>query len=141
MAKFGTFRDGFFELNGTEVSDHCESFTPTHTIKANPLQALGDTNEYSNPGLRKDALAARFYNDQAAGSIHRILEDLYRNRRTFGIKYRHDKSAAVSINNPTVSGQWFITSVGGLDGGKLGDNSMVDVTFEPAGNGLTYTTS
>lgn len=138
MSKYGCVKAGYIMVAGVDLSNHCESFTPGYGNASLPAQAMGDSQEYANPGMRTRSLTARFYNDFASGSVFATLNPL-KNGSKHDVQYRHDSGAATALN-PTYSGSWFITSTNGLIGGTIGGNSMVDVTWAPA-NAETEKTS
>ena len=138
MSKWGTLKNAYIKVGNTDLSNHCTSLQPTYGTGATPLQAFGDTQEYSGAGLTTRGLTAKFLNDFAAASVFATLNPL-KNGATHVIQYRHDGGTA-SATNPTYSGLWFISNITGLVAGDMGGPTEVNVTWTPAGQEAELTT-
>lgn len=119
---------------GVNLSDHCESFTFTESTQELRHDAHGDNFQYNTPGLKQHSLSARFYNDFASGSVYATLKALYATNppALHNVVVKQD-SGANSATNPAYSGSYFIQSMSPVLGGRHGDNTMIDVTWSPAG--------
>ena len=129
MAKEGAFQ-GYIEVNGVDLSDHCTEFHAALGHTDIPNHAMGDSDEYSQPGLKTGDVTASFIQDYAAADVHATHRPLYNNSSIFQLRWA-DKPIA---NAHTIySGDFYVASyepVGGAHGGV----SMAAVTYRRAGN-------
>jgi len=139
MAKFGTVRNGYIEVNGVNLSADCESFTLNMGAQSQPFHAHSDTTVINTPGLFTWSLSARFYHDFASAKVHATVKDMYAGRGLHNILVRED-SAAASETNPSYSGLAFVESYNTPVGGAHGATGMTEVTWSAAGV-LTEVTS
>jgi hypothetical protein len=141
MAKF-TLKDGFIQVNGVNLSDHCSSVTVETTADDIDFTSF-TTSGYREfgVGFRDATITATFFQDYAATSVHQTLQPLYDSGGTFSV-YVKSTQAATSSTNPRmelVTARMFGYSP--LAGG-VGDASTMDVEFRNAGTaGLTYGTT
>ena len=139
MAKFGTVRNGYIEVNGVNLSADCESFTLNIGTQTQPFNAHSDTTAYNTPGLFTWSLSARFYHDFASAKVHATIKTMHAGRGLHNVVVREDSGAA-SSTNPSYSGLAFVEAYNTPVGGAHGANGMTDVTWSPAG-ALTELTS
>lgn len=132
VTKFGPFLDGFIEVNGVDLSDHCESFTLTQGQESLDNHAMGDQAAYQRAGLMTWNVEANFFQDFSAGNVNATLYPLLSGTETFAVRVK-PTSSATSATNPLWSGQAFISSYNPL-GGSHGDNLMSPCTFTMAGD-------
>jgi hypothetical protein len=140
MGKYGVCKNAYIQVAGVDLSDHCSSLDPTYGNNALPMQTMGNSQEYSSPGLRTRGLSAKFLMDFAAGSVFSTLNPL-KNGAYHVVQYRQDKDAAVSALNPTYSGLWFISNLTGLVGGAIGSQTECTVTWTPSGDEAEITSA
>jgi hypothetical protein len=136
--KYGVVKNCFIKVGNTDLSNHCIDLSPDFGVGKVGANAFSDNQAYSNPGLTTRGLKATFINDFASGSVFATLNPL-KDGAKHVVQYRHDAGTASALN-VTYSGLFFITSAPGLIGGKLGSNSEVTVTWEPAGAVAELTT-
>ena len=135
MAKEGAF-NGFLQVNGVDLSDHCREFDAVLGHTDVPQNAMGDTDEYGTAGLKQGPITASFIQDFAAASVHRTINPLYQNKTVHNMLWRN-ASGAASATNPEFSGDFYVSSYRPV-GGSHGGESLAAVTFNRAGN-LTNT--
>lgn len=135
-------RDGYIQVNGVDLSDHCSSVTVESS--ADDVDLTGFTTagyrEYG-VGFRTASITATFFQDYAAASVHQTLQPLYDSGGTFTVNVKPTQSAT-SSTNPRISlpvARMF--SYNPLAGG-VGDASTFDAEFRNAGTaGITYGTT
>lgn len=135
----GPFFDGFFEINGVNLSNDCNSFTITESAVVLANHAHGDTVELQRPGLLQWTISGQFFTDFGAGKSHATLTDIYRDRTAFIVRARADATAAVSTTNPQWSGSAYLTELTEIQG-THGDNLMTNFTCV-ANSALTVETT
>lgn len=131
MAKQGAFQ-GWLEVNGVDLSDHCTEFDAAMGRADLPAHAMGDDDEYGMPGLKQGDITATFLQDFAAASVHRTLSPLYENATIIPVRFRATNAAA-SATNPEYSGNYYCQQYRGI-GGAHGAQSLATVTFRRAGD-------
>ena len=129
MAKFGYWRNGFLEIAGVDMSDHCQEFSVAETTDELPNDAHGGFVKEITPGLEDWTLTAKFYQDFAAANIHFTLRNAKQNRTLVSLRYRADKGAT-SATNPMYSGSGYVVAYTGFQGAH-GANLMANVTLRP----------
>lgn len=140
MGKFGSWRNGFIEIAGVVMSDHCKEFSVEETAEELPNDAHGGEVAEITPGLFSWTFQGKFYQDFAAGSTNKTLRDAYKNRTLVAIRWRADAGAA-SPTNPMYSGAGYVTAYTGFQG-EHGSNMMADATVRPgSGTAIVETTS
>jgi len=130
LARFGCFKNGFIEINGVNLSDHCTEFSIEDTAEELPDHAHGDDVAQITPGLFNWRVTGKFLQDFAAGSVDATLYPLKNNRTKFAIRMRPD-AGVVSPTNPMYSGMAYLTRYAPLQG-PHGQNLMSDFTIGPA---------
>ena len=135
MAKFGAWTNGFLQVNGTNLSDHCEQFDIDQSVEALEFHAHGDIAKIKTPGLKDITVTARFYTDLAASKCMQILRPLYDNRTNHALLMK-PASGTSTATNPQWSGNFFISKFKPITG-KHGETVMTEVTFSPTSD-LTY---
>jgi hypothetical protein len=141
VAKF-VLKDGFIEVNGVNLSDHCSSVTVESTADDVDLTAFTTAGyrEYG-VGFKSATITATFFQDYAAASVHATLQPLYDSGGTFSVNVKPTQ-AVTSATNPRIS----LTTArmfgyNPLAGG-VGDASTFDTEFRNAGTaGITYGTT
>lgn len=141
MAKF-VMRDGFVEVNGVDLSDHCSSVTVESTADDVDLTAF-TTAGYREfgVGFKSATISATFFQDFAPSSVHQTLQPLYDAGGTFNVTVKASQ-AATSGSNPEISLP--VARMFGYNplAGGVGDASTFDVEFRNAGTaGITYGTT
>ncbi len=131
MAKEGAFQ-GYIEVNGVDLSDHCREFDAVKGHTDIPQNAMGDSDEYGAAGLKQGPITASFIQDFAAANVHATINPLYENKTKFPIVWRNTSGAA-SATNPEHSGDFYVSSYRPV-GGSHGGESLAAVTFNRAGN-------
>ncbi len=139
MARFGCFKNGWIEIAGVNLSDHCKEFSLEETAVELEDHAHGDDAMRITPGLFAWQVRAIFLQDFASGSVHRTLRPPFNARTAVTIRMRPD-SAAASLTNPMYSGMAFITTYQPLRGAH-GVNLDTEVMFKPANAALSETFS
>jgi len=119
-------------VNGVDLSDHCVEFNPVKGRGNLPAHCMGDTDNYSMPGLKEGDISANFIQDFAAASVHKTLAPLYNNATIIPIVYRA-KRAVASDTNPEHSGDYYVGTYRDI-GGAHGEMLLAQVTFVRAGN-------
>jgi hypothetical protein len=141
MAKF-VMRDGYIQVNGVDLSDHCSSMTVESTADDVDLTAFTTAGyrEYG-VGFKSATITATFFQDFAGSSVHATLQPLYDSAGTFTVNCKPTQ-AVTSATNPRVSlptARMF--GYNPLAGG-VGDASTFDCEFRNAGTaGITYATT
>lgn len=130
MARFGCFKNGWIEVNGVVLSDHCTEFGIEESAEELPDHAHGDEVSLITPGLFNWTIRATFLQDFAAASVHRTLRPLFINRTKHVIRVRPD-SAAQSLTNPMYSGYAYLTTYQPVRGAH-GQNLTTEAVFRPA---------
>ncbi len=132
MAKEGVF-NGFIEVNGVDLSDHCQTFSGELGHNDIPFHAMGDTSEFFTPGLKTGAIAATFIQDFVAASVHRTLSPIYENQTLVPVRWRAKTGEVASASNPEYSGTFYVGSYRAI-GGDHGEGTLATVSFVRAGN-------
>ena len=130
MAKFGMWRNGFLEIAGVDMSDHCTEFSVQEKEVELPNDAHGDFVACVTPGMEEWTLQAKFLQDFASTSIHFTLRNAKQNRLPVSMRYRADKGITSALN-PMYSGSAYVTAYTGFQG-KHADNMLADATLRPA---------
>ena len=138
MARFGCFKNGWIEVNGVVLSDHCTEFGLEETAEELPNHAHGDDVAQVTPGLFNWTIRATFLQDFAAANVHRTLRPLFNARTQHAIRVRPD-AGVVSLTNPMYSGMAFIFSYQPMRGAH-GNNLTTEVVFRPASGALSEIT-
>jgi hypothetical protein len=141
VAKF-VLRDGFIQVNGVNLSDHCSSVTVESSAEDVDLTAFTTAGyrEFGQ-GFKDATVTATFFQDYAAASVHQTLQPLYDAGGTFSV-YVKASQATVSATNPRM--ELTTARMFGYNplAGAVGDASTMDVEFRNAGTaGLTYGTT
>lgn len=131
MAKQGAFQ-GYIQVNGVDLSNHCTEFDAVQGRENLPAHAMGDDDNYGMPGLKTGDISATFLQDFAGGSVHATLRPLYENGTIVPVVWRATNAAA-SATNPEYSGQFFCQNYRAI-GGAHGQQSLAEVTFARAGD-------
>lgn len=139
MARFGCFKNGWIEVAGVVLSDHCTEFSLEESAEELPNHAHGDDVAQITPGLFNWTIRATFLQDFAAASVHATLRPLFANRTKHTIRVRAD-SAAVSTTNPMYSGYAYLVTYQPMRGAH-GQNLTTEALFRPASGALTEYTS
>lgn len=139
MARFGCFKNGWIEVNGVVLSDHCTEFGLEESAEELPNHAHGDDIAQVTPGLFNWTIRATFLQDFASGSVHRTIRPLFAARSSFPIRVRPD-SAAVSATNPMYSGMAYCMTYQPVRG-PHGQNLTTEAVFRPASGALTEYTA
>ena len=129
MAKEGAFQ-GAVEVNGIDLSDHCTEFNSELGHTDIPNHAMGDTDEYSQPGLKTGDLTATYIQDYASDDVHDTHQELYNDSSIFVLRWA-DKAFASA--NVIFSGDFYVASYMPV-GGAHGAASLATVTYRRAGN-------
>jgi hypothetical protein len=138
MAKFGSWRNGFLEVAGVDMSDHTKEFSVEETANELAHDAHGDEVDQIIPGTFNWTLKGKAYQDFAAASTNKTLRDNYKNRTLVSVRWRADRGLT-SATNPMYSGAGYVTQYTGFQGAH-GDNMMADFTVRPgAGIALVET--
>jgi hypothetical protein len=129
VAKF-ILRNGFIQVNGVNLSDHCSEITVESTADKVDLTAFGAAGyrDYGQ-GFKDATITAKFYQDYAAGG-------------TFAVYVKADAAVTTSSTAPRI--ELFTAKMYGYNplAGAVGDGSTMDVEFSNAGTaGLTYGTT
>jgi hypothetical protein len=141
MAKF-VLRDGYIQVNGVDLSDHCSSVTVESTAEEIDLTAFTTAGyrEFGQ-GFKDATVTATFFQDYAAASVHATLQPLYDAGGTFALHVKPTQSTTTSTNPRISLGTARMFGYTPLAGG-VGEASTMDVSFRNAGTaGLTYGTS
>lgn len=138
MAKFGAWTNGFIQINGTNLSDHCEQFDIEESMGVLNFDAHGDTTAIKTQGLKEHNVNARFYTDFAATKAIAILRPLFDNRSEFPILLK-PASGSTSATNPQWSGNFFVSRFKPITG-RHGENLMTEITLTPT-TAFTYSES
>ena len=101
-----------------------------------PNHAMGDSDEYSQPGLKTGDVTASYIQDYAAASVHATHKPLYENGTIFNVRWADD--ATVANASAVYSGDFYIASYEPV-GGSHGGASMAPVTYRRAGNVVATT--
>jgi hypothetical protein len=141
MAKF-VLRDGYIQVNGVNLSDHCSEITVESSADEVDLTAFGSAayREFGQ-GFKDATISATFFQDYAAASVHQTLQPLYDAGGTFALYVKATTSATSSTNPRMELGTARMFGYNPL-AGAVGDASTMQVEFRNAGTaGLTYGTT
>lgn len=135
------FKDGFFAVNGTALSDHASAITIEDSADEVDFTSFSTAGyKQIGPGLKDATVTVTFFQDFAASSVHAILQPLYASGGTFGIEVR-PTSAAASATNPNAKMTATLYSYAGI-AGQVGDALTFDCAFRNGGTaGLVWGTS
>jgi hypothetical protein len=141
MAKF-VMKDGYVQVNGVDLSDHCSSVTVESTADDVDLTAFTTAGyrEYG-VGFKSATITATFFQDFATSSVHATLQPLYDTGGTFTVNVKASQ-AATSATNPRISLP--VARMFGYNplAGGVGDASTFDTEFRNAGTaGITFATT
>lgn len=131
MGKFGTFRDGFIEIAGIDLSDHCREFTVAESVVELAHDAHGDSVACITPGLEQWQITGKMLQDFVPGSVHYTLHNAKVGRTPVSFRYRASKTSSPGLSNPMYSGSAFVTQYTGFQG-EHGSDLMADFTLKPA---------
>jgi len=129
MAKFGSWRNGFIEIAGVDLSDHCREFSVSGSMDKLANDTHGGSTQEITPGLEDWTVKGKMLQDFAAGSVHATLNAAFKNRTLVAIRWRAS-SAATSTTNPMYSGAGYVTEYVGFQGAH-GDNLEANFTVSP----------
>lgn len=130
--RVGSWKNGFIEIAGVDLSDHCTEYSVTESDAELPDHTHGGHVESIAPGLTNWAIKGTFLQDFAAGSVHKTLRGAKKAGLPVSVRYRHDRGV-VSADNPMYSGSAYITTYDGYKGAH-GATMLADVTLRPANN-------
>ena len=145
MAK-EVWRDGYIQVNGVDLSDHCSAITVEGTTEDI------DVTSFTTAGFRefqtgfKDAtITATFFQDFSASSgtasVDGTLQPLWDSGGTFSVHVKAHQTAAGTANPRYSIGTARLFSYNPMTGG-VGDPMSFDAAFRNAGTaGLTRGTS
>lgn len=134
MAKFGVFKNGFIQINGVDLSDHCTEFSLPITAAELPNHAHGDEVEQTIPGLFNWSIPCKFLQDFAGGSVDDTLWPLMTGRTIFVVECRPDQGA-ISPTNPQYSGYAQLYNYQPVQGAH-GVNLITDCLLKPASGAM-----
>ena len=142
MAK-EVWRDGYIQVNGVDLSDHCSALTvegTTEDVDVTSFTTAG-FREYAT-GFKDTTITATFFQDYAAASVDATLQPLWDTGGTFSVHVKPHSSLTTSATNPRYSiGTARLFSYNPMTGG-VGDPNSFDAAFRNAGTaGLTRGTS
>ncbi len=126
MAKLGAFQ-GFIEVNGVDLSDHCTEFDGVQNRNDVRQNAMGDEDEFGRPGLKTGDISATFIQDFASSSVHETLRPLYENGTLHPVRW------AEVTGEVRYSGTFYTQQYRAV-GGEHGGETLATVTFHRAGN-------
>lgn len=137
MGKF-LLDDCYVEIDGHDLSDHAFNIDTPSTRERVDVSGFNPTGAKEFlAGQKEDQVTVQFLQDFDTGSVHDILSSIFQNQATVGIKVR-PTSAAVSAQNPELSGNVNLFEYNGLSG-ALSQRSEMTVTFLAAdGDGLVW---
>lgn len=141
MAKF-VLKDGYIQVNGVDLSDHCSSVTVESTTDDVDVTAFTTAGYRSFlQGFKDATITATFFQDYAAASVHQTLQPLYDSGGTFTVHVKSSQAATSATNPRMTIGTAVMFGYSPLAGG-VGDASTFDTEFRNAGTaGLVYGTS
>lgn len=130
MSAFGSWKNGFIEIAGKDMSDHCTEFS----VKESEEELKNDTHggyvANITPGLGNWTIEGHFLQDFAAASVHSTLRGAKEAGLPVVVRYRASRDAA-SATNPMYSGSAYVTQYTGFQGAH-GANLIADATLRPA---------
>lgn len=136
------WRDGYLQVNGVDLSDHCSAITVDTSAEEIDLTSF-TTSGYREigQGFKSASIGATLFQDFAAASVHATLQPLYDSGGTFTV-YAKQHQTATSATNPRVTlGTARLFGYSPFGGG-IGEANVVEVQFMNAGTaGITYGTT
>ena len=134
MAIHGLWRDGFIQINGTDLSDHAREIALDIGIAELPDNVHGDYVAKVRAGLEDWTITVTFLQDFAASKVDATLISAggSAGHPGFNVIVGGDKTTAVSATNPRYSGSAIMSSYRPF-GGPHGSNMEATATFRPAG--------
>jgi len=131
--KHGPFKDGYFEINGRDISDDVAEFTVAQGMVELVGHAHGDDVAIVDAGLKNWTVSGRCFQDFATDKTHQTLQPLYDGRTTFTFRCKPKNGVAVSATNPMWSGLGVLMQYDPL-GGTHGDELMTPFSVRPKGS-------
>jgi hypothetical protein len=92
------------ELNGVDVSDHCESVEVNQSKERLSTKNMLSVGEEGIQGLANDSFGVNLQQDFAGGEVDATLAPLYDAGGSFVVKVRPNPAAAISGTNPSYEG-------------------------------------
>lgn len=129
--------DAFVSWDGTDLSAHVKSVTPSRSVAEVNDSMMGDDTEVLLGGVKQWSFDIAFAADEAAGATMATLWDELGTTGTLIV--RPVGSSVVSATNPNYTGTALLTSFP-PPGGSHGDLAMAPASFKNAGS-LSRTTS
>ncbi len=130
MSAFGFWKNGFIEIAGVDLSDHCTEFSCKESDEELKNDTHGGSVANITPGLTNWTIEAKFLQDFAAASVHATLRAAKIGRLPVAVRYRASRDS-VGATNPMYSGSAYVTSYTGFQGAH-GTNLIADCTLRPA---------
>jgi hypothetical protein len=123
-------------FSGTDISDHVTSVSIDDSVADIDTTNMASSGNHTRTGGLKDgSISIEMQNDFAASSIDSLV---WANRGSLVTITVKATSSATSATNPLYSGSYLVNQY--KLGGKVGDLSMVSVTW-PRSGALTRSTS
>lgn len=130
------FKDGYFSMAGTDLSDHVKSMTLDTGIETQDKTAMGADSRQMKAGLNTWSLTVELHQDFAASELDAVVDGLTDREAALIIKPNGSTTAST---NPKWTGTGLLTSYNPI-GGSVGDLAGASLTFEAASD-LTRATS
>lgn len=124
--------DARVEIGGTDVSEYVRSVSYPIERELVERTTMGNASRRRIPGLKDSSVTIEFVDDHEDDKIDEILWDAFNSPTPTAIKVRHT-SAAIGVNNPEYSGNYFLESHPAVDG-SVGDLATKNVTFQGDGD-------
>lgn len=134
MAVFGVWKDGFLQVNGTDLSDHVREMSLDTGVAELPDNVHGGNTMKVRSGLEEWTINVTFLQDFAASKVDAIMDAAGGvGHAGFNVIIGADKTTSVSATNPRYSGSAILASYRPL-GGPHGGNLEATAVFRAAGD-------
>jgi len=127
MAQF-VFTRGFVSLNGVNLSSFAKGITIDAPVAMEDITTMGNDWTRFLAGMKSWTLSLEFGQDFAANSVDATLWAIYDASVVVPVIIRPN-NASVSVTNPQISGNAFITNYSPITG-TVGSPSNVSPTFQ-----------
>jgi hypothetical protein len=130
MAIIGPFTNGFFSVNGVDLSDHARSISIETERAEVDVTAMGASNIVNMPGLGDATITVEVLQDFAAGEVDATIWPLSTTSTPFTVAVR-PVNAAISATNPEYQMSSLLYSYSPI-AGSIGDAMTTELTFRNA---------
>jgi len=125
------FSNGFFSINGVDLSDHVKSVTLNINVDAPEITAMGDGTRERLAGLKDWDISIQFNQNFDASKVDATFWAIIDGGAAVAAIMRPD-AGVVGTTNPQYSGNVIVTSYSPMDG-AVGDAHATGPSMQAAG--------